>query len=139
METHHFGSYLKDRRQARGLTLADVSRATKIKEESLELLEAARVDALPAQVFVAGFITAYARVVGADEGEAQARYKRYLASRSANHEPFPELPAGAAEASRTADGRRRAGVALVVLLLLIVATLTLSLLLRHGSPLGGMS
>ena len=33
--------------------------------------------------------------------------------------------------------RRRVGVALVVFLLLIVATLTLSLLLRHGGHVGG--
>ncbi len=139
METQHFGSYLKDRRQARGLTLADVSRATKIKQESLELLEAGRVEALPAQVFVGGFITAYARLVGADEAEALARYKRHLVTCSASQAASQELPVAADEGGRTADGRRRAGVALVLLLLLIVATLTLSLLLRHGSPLGGMS
>src|SRR3954466_4551296 len=48
----NFGSYLRRGREARGLSIADLSRATKIKESVLELVEGARLDALPAQVFV---------------------------------------------------------------------------------------
>lgn len=141
VELEHFGTFLKKRREARGLSLADVSRATKIKETNLELLEAARLEALPAQVFVRGFVTAYAREVGIDEMEALRRYRAHLASagfdepRAQRLDDSRAAPADAPEAhdeSSTVPDRRRFGVVMVVLLVLVVATLTLSLLLRHG-------
>src|SRR4051812_25692701 len=55
LKEEHFGTYLRRGREARGLSIADLSRATKIKESVLELVEAARLEALPAQVFVRGF------------------------------------------------------------------------------------
>jgi cytoskeletal protein RodZ len=131
----HIGSYLKKRREARGLSLAELSRATKIKELSLELLEAGRLDALPAEVFVVGFIKAYARQVGADEREAVGRFR-------AQREKLAPIAPAELEAQEDASGPldgRRFSVALVVFLILIVATLTLSLLLRHGPPPGAVS
>jgi cytoskeleton protein RodZ len=130
----HIGSYLKKRREARGLSLAELSRATKIKEASLELLEAGHLDALPAEVFVVGFIRAYARQVGADEREAVARFRTRPEEPAS---PAPEVQVDE-DPSGPLDGRRFS-VALVVFLILIVATLTLSLLLRHGPPPGAVS
>jgi cytoskeletal protein RodZ len=137
VDSEHFGSFLKQRRVARGISIAELSRATKIKERSLELLEAARLDALPATVFVRGFVSAYARQVGADEGDALRRLDERLGPPA----PAPtveEVPPPSASLDELPVGRRF-GVALVVLLLLIVATLTLSLLLRHGGAPGGLS
>src|SRR5512146_2256996 len=68
----HVGTYLRGKREARGMTVAELSRATKIKESSLVALEEARFDALPARVFVVGWVAAYARAVGADSAEAVA-------------------------------------------------------------------
>jgi cytoskeletal protein RodZ len=140
MERDHFGKYLRKHREACGLSLADLSRTTKIKASSLALLEEARLEALPARVFVVGWVTAYAREVGCDPGEALTRLWP--------HAPMPaatdistcvsKLVARAPEGDQpSASGRRRVGVALVVFLLLIVATLTLSVLLGHGGPVGG--
>src|SRR5207302_1760165 len=70
MNRDDVGTYLRKQREARGMTLAELSRATKIKETSLVALEAARFDSLPARVFLRGWITAYARAVGADAGKA---------------------------------------------------------------------
>src|SRR5438445_6103103 len=64
------GSYLRTRREACGMTVAQLSRATKIKEASLVALEEERFDARPARVFVVGWVGAYARAVGADPVEA---------------------------------------------------------------------
>src|SRR4051794_18641662 len=47
----HFGTFLRLRREARGMSLAELSRTTKIKECYLDRLEAAELEALPAQVF----------------------------------------------------------------------------------------
>jgi cytoskeletal protein RodZ len=141
-EREHFGSFLRKQREARGMSIAELSRATKIKEQSLKLLEDAALDALPARVFVVGYIGAYARAVGADETEAMARLKQ--------HSPGASQPmigdCMAKVVARVHDetgahprtlGNRKLGMALVVFLLLIVATLTLSLLLRHGGHAGG--
>jgi cytoskeletal protein RodZ len=144
MEREHVGSYLRKQREARGMTLAELSRATKIKEASLAALEEARFEALPARVFVVGWVGAYARAVGANAEEAVSLLH---ASRPASGmhligaDAMPKVVARAPEAEEPRGGRpmpqRRYGVALVVFLLLIVATLTLSLLLHHGSRLGG--
>jgi cytoskeleton protein RodZ len=137
VETQHFGSFLKQRREARGLSIAALSRATKIKEVNLERLEDGRFDAFPAEVFVVGFVKAYAREVGLDPGEALQRY-RVERGDTAEESPAPVEPCVVEEGAAALHGRRF-GVALVVFLILIVATLTLSLLLRHGPPPGAMS
>jgi cytoskeletal protein RodZ len=147
----HFGQYLKARREALGLSLGDVSRATKIKECHLELLEAARVEELPARVFVGGFVSAYARAVGADSEEALRRFNAY-ADRIPTKAAPPAAPPERKLLERVADdgpgshgsaGRgagRRPALVLVVLLVVIVATLTLSILLgRRARPSGGLS
>ncbi|MFI5289043.1 MAG: helix-turn-helix domain-containing protein [Polyangia bacterium] len=93
LELEHFGRFLKKRREARGLSLAALSRATKIKETSLALLEEARLEALPAQVFVRGFVRAYAREVGADEMEALRRYRAHLHAAGVERAPVEaEMP-----------------------------------------------
>ncbi|HZS39892.1 MAG TPA: helix-turn-helix domain-containing protein [Polyangia bacterium] len=139
MELEHFGAYLKRGREARGISIAELSRATKIKEQSLELLEDARIDALPAAVFVRGFVCAYAREVGLDVGEALARLRRVMPPVDAPLPPLPIPPPPVDASPHQSEGRRRVGVALVVLLILVVATLTLSLLLRHGRAGDGIS
>jgi cytoskeletal protein RodZ len=140
VKSEHFGSFLKQRRLQRGLTLGDLSRATKIKERSLELVEEARFDALPAPVFARGFVLAYARQVGLDAEEALARLRLHLGTPPPSPSAADDLsPPAEARLADGLDGRRRFGVALVVLVLLIVATLTLSLLLRQGPPPAALS
>ncbi len=125
------------------MTLAQLSRATKIKEASLVALEEARFEALPARVFVVGWVGAYARAVGANAEEAVSLLQACRPASGAHvlGEAMPKVVARAREAGDDRGGRplerRRYGVALVVFLLLIVATLTLSLLLHHGGRLGG--
>jgi cytoskeletal protein RodZ len=150
VETEHFGTYLKQRREARGLSIVDISRATKIKTSSLELLEEARLDDLPAQVFVCGFISAYAQCVGLERSEMLRRYREHLVQ----HEIVSSMPSADELApeievletrplleslQRWIDAARRPGVALVVLLVVIMATLTLSLFLGRSSRRNGLS
>jgi cytoskeletal protein RodZ len=134
--TESIGDYLKRAREGRGLSIVDLSRATKIKEAQLERLEAGRLRELPAAVFVVGFVRAYARQVGLDEGEAVRRLRR---EQERHEEPAVPVEIVALEEPSEALGGRRFGVALVVFLILVVATVTLSLLLRHSSATGGMS
>jgi cytoskeleton protein RodZ len=141
MESEDFGGFLRSARQRKGLTIADLSRATKIKESQLERLEAAQMDALPAEVFVVGFIKAYAREVGVDCDEAIKRYRAALPkAQIIETAPIEKIITTAPDDPAAAPVHgKRLGVALVVFLILIVATLTLSLLLRHTNPGGGLS
>src|SRR5215212_6769417 len=62
--------WLRAGRVQRGMSLDDVARVTKIQPRILERLEAGKLDGLPAEVFVRGFIRSFARCVGLDEREA---------------------------------------------------------------------
>ncbi len=69
------GSYLKARREARGVPLDELVRETRIPRLMAEALEEDRPDQLPAAVFTRGFIRAYLRHLGLDAGEALALYR----------------------------------------------------------------
>jgi cytoskeletal protein RodZ len=63
------GTWLRTQREARGVSLAAVAESSKISTRYLEALEGDRFDALPAPVFVRGFLREYARIVGLDGDE----------------------------------------------------------------------
>src|SRR5215510_4274402 len=66
--------WLRAGRVHRGMSLDDVAKVTKIQPRILERLEAGKLDGLPAEVFVRGFIRSVARCIGLDEREALQRY-----------------------------------------------------------------
>ncbi len=74
MRSTSFGEYLKTVRLEKGIRLSDISGQTRISRDTLEALEAEDHARLPAEVFVKGFIRAYARVVGADGDVAVQRF-----------------------------------------------------------------
>ena len=67
--------WLRAGRAQRGMTIDDVARVTKIQPRILDRLEAGKLDGLPAEVFVRGFVRSFARCVGLDENEALTRYR----------------------------------------------------------------
>jgi hypothetical protein len=66
--------WLRAGRAHRGMSVDDVAKVTKIQPRILERLEAGKLDGLPAEVFVRGFVRSFARCVGLDEREALRRY-----------------------------------------------------------------
>ena len=56
------------------MSLEAVAKVTKIQPRILERLETGKLDGLPAEVFVRGFVRSVARCVGLDEDEALRRY-----------------------------------------------------------------
>lgn len=64
-----FGPWLRRQREARGVSLREISDSTRISLRYLEALEEGRFDVLPAPVFARGFLREYARVVGLDPDE----------------------------------------------------------------------
>ncbi len=60
------GSQLRTAREARGLTLEQAFKATRIKTPYLEAIEANQLDALPGPVQARGFVRSYANYLGLD-------------------------------------------------------------------------
>ncbi len=84
------GARLRRWRIARGIELDRVASTTKISASYLRWLEEERFDALPASVYVRGFLTAYVRAVGLDAERVVPPYmERMLAARP----PKPPRPA----------------------------------------------
>lgn len=76
------GAKLRRWRIARGIELDRVAATTKISESYLRSLEEERFDALPATVYVRGFVTAYVRAVGLEAERVVPHYmERVLAAR----------------------------------------------------------
>jgi cytoskeletal protein RodZ len=126
------GSFLKHQREQRGVSVAELSRVTRIPLLSLEAIECDRFDELPGEVFVRGFLKAYAQAVDLVPAEILARYTS--SRRVAYVTPLPvQTPLQAARE----DQGRRFGVAIAFVLLLILLSLALSIVLKprgHDMP-----
>lgn len=71
------GLILKREREAKGLTLTELSKITRISEATLETIENNEFDALPAEVFVRGFLRNYARQLSLSTEEVIASYEEW--------------------------------------------------------------
>src|SRR5215475_1360412 len=69
-----FGDKFRKAREAKELTLDDVSNVTKISPRMLQAIEEENFDKLPGGVFNKGFIRAYAKHLALDAEEAIAEY-----------------------------------------------------------------
>jgi len=68
------GQYLRRHREERAMSVEEVSRTTRIPVGNLERLENDHFDDLPGEVFVRGFLKAYARAVAIPVDDVLARY-----------------------------------------------------------------
>ena len=80
METANFGTVLREARERRQVSLAQVASQTKVSVSSLQLLEAGKLADLPHETFVRGFIRSYARSVGVShvEGEVHSQVREIV-------------------------------------------------------------
>lgn len=69
-----FGESLKREREMRGVTLEEISAATRIATRFLRAIENEQWDQLPGGVFNRGFVRAVARFLGLDEESTVAEY-----------------------------------------------------------------
>ena len=71
------GLMLKREREARGLTISELARVTRIPEASLEAIEKNAFEALPAEIFVRGFLRNYARQLSIPTDEIIQAYEAW--------------------------------------------------------------
>lgn len=65
-EVDYSGARLRRSRMDRGFEIEQISQITKIAGSYLHAIEEEAFDSLPAEVYVRGFVTAYARTIGMD-------------------------------------------------------------------------
>ena len=106
----HLGEGLRAAREARELSLQDVSDATKIHPKILDALEALDMGRLPSRPFAIGFVRSYAQFLGVDAERAIARFK---ADAPDANEPF-RPPVGVANDGDPRLGLIAVGAALVL-------------------------
>lgn len=149
METANFGSVLREARERRNISLADISRQTKVSVSSLKFLEQGSLNDLPHETFVRGFIRSYARSVGVSHVESLTLFDEAVAARKGEEGPVSLLPGPrpkavspalvAPEVGMDDDAqapRHGIGLAVFVIIVLLIATITLSLFLRQQPQSG---
>lgn len=80
------GADLRRAREARGISLRDISMRTKVGVRFLEYIEAERLDVLPATVYLRGFVAEFARAVGLDPRESAEAYIAHIGKREGRKE-----------------------------------------------------
>jgi cytoskeletal protein RodZ len=120
MSSTPFGEHLKREREMRGVSLEEISAATRINTRFLEAIESERWDQLPGGVFNRGFIRSIARYLGMDEDSLVAEYDLDVKGNGHSHHApvFPARQTGAPE-KMSSRNWQPAAVALVFLAILI--------------------
>lgn len=69
------GRLLRDQREARGLTVADIEKQIRIRRHYVEAIEAGRFDLLPGAAYIPAFLRAYAVHVGLEPDKVLTAYQ----------------------------------------------------------------
>ncbi len=85
------GSTLQGLRNRQGRTLRDLAAITRIPPGTLELLEADDFAALPAPLYVQGFIRAYCEALGEDPAGPLLAYQRRILAEERANAPAPSI------------------------------------------------
>jgi cytoskeleton protein RodZ len=121
------GQLLRETREAKGLTLADVELATRIRASYLEALEAEAYDCLPGEVSVRGFLRNYAAFLGLKPADVLALYGRPAPTNGQVRSPDERLRLkDTAIGVPLSDGPRSSPVWWVVLSILLLAAIGLA-------------
>lgn len=61
------GNFLRERREARGISLIEVEKDLKIRKKYLQALEEGNIDAIPGKTYLIGYLRNYSKYLGIDE------------------------------------------------------------------------
>lgn len=132
------GTTLRNARERRNLSLADIASTTKIPIAHLEAIEANAFEQAPPGIFIRGFLRAYAQAVGVDAGQiisqfileraadAPASLESTLPGPVAADQPAVARPI---DPDVTSSGSVWSSVAVIILLVIAVVSIQ-----RFGEP-----
>ena len=83
------GEELRQKREQRGISLAEISEATRIGTRFLKAIETDNFSILPGGIFTRSFIRAYAKHVGMNEDDAIGLYLQQIAGPGADQQEPP--------------------------------------------------
>lgn len=124
------GEELRTKRESQGITLAQISEATRIGTRFLKAIESDNFSVLPGGIFTRSFIRAYARQVGVEEEQAIELYHQAVAAQS---EESLEVPVEEPPKKERAPIPWRK-VAVIVVLPLLAVGIILALIRILNSP-----
>ena len=61
------GNFLRERREARGISLIEVEKDVKIRKKYLQALEEGNIDLIPGKTYLIGYLRNYSKYLGVDE------------------------------------------------------------------------
>lgn len=117
-----FGEQLRLAREARGVTLRQISDQTHISIRYLEAIEADDYKQLPGGIFNRSFIKAYAKHIGFDEKEAVEGYMRTAREQGESPDDISTTPY---KSHVYTDGGTRSPLVTLLLTVLVLAILSL--------------
>lgn len=123
--TVDFGTFLRQARETRGISLQQVSIATKISSRVLDALERNDPSKLPGGIFSRSFVRSYAREVGLDPEVAVANFVSAFPEES-GAEDMPDITT--ADEAETFESRRRVATTVVQLIVISLVILVLGLI-----------
>ncbi|MCD9185239.1 MAG: helix-turn-helix domain-containing protein [Pyrinomonadaceae bacterium] len=84
------GEKLRQAREERGISIAEVAEQTRISPHYLEFIENDDYRTLPGGIFNKGFVKSYAKYVGIDENEALQDYSKLISSQDSEISEEPK-------------------------------------------------
>lgn len=121
------GQELKKERQARNISIEEMSSYTKIVGRYLEALEADRFDVMPGGFFIKGIIRTYAKYVGLDENEVLEKYRQ-----AGVFEEQAPIRTIAERFQASSPGQKKTIVGLIICLGIVLVIVALMLLWKSG-------
>jgi cytoskeleton protein RodZ len=118
----NFGEELRLAREARGISLREISEQTRISMRYLEAIETNDYKRLPGGIFNRSFIKAYAKFVGYDEQAALEGYARTMREQGDASDEVSTTPY---QSRVYTDGNSRSPIVTLLLAILILAVLSL--------------
>ena len=123
------GDKLREAREAKGMTLAEIANVTRIPMRHLESIEQGQLDGMPSPTYAIGFAKAYARVVGLDE--------KAIGLEMRGNPALPVAPATDYERYEVGDPKRLPSRGVVLVAGAIAVALLLGVAIWFGSGLIG--
>jgi cytoskeleton protein RodZ len=117
-----FGDQLRLAREARGITLREISEQTRISTRYLEAIESDDYKRQPGGIFNKSFIKAYAKYIGFDEKEALEAYARTAREQGTSPDDVVSTPY---QPRVYTDGNSRSPLVTLILTALILGIITL--------------
>jgi cytoskeleton protein RodZ len=86
------GNFLRSEREAKKISLSEVSNWTKVSEQYLDSLEKGDYEKIPQGPYLRGYISSYAAYIGINKDEALKRYESSQLDRIKSEEITSGIP-----------------------------------------------